>query len=165
MDTIVSDERPTPREEAVRIELWVPSGRRAEFTPVIERLDNIVERGLVSEYTVETWDRFVDLSGRLSPRERRTRDRLASYARWAATRGERLAGLGDPEVRGIGRMGPERPTRRTPRAVMAEYEDGVLAHVTACEECIGAFRGRLSDLDSQAERESEQSSERVRIEW
>ncbi len=67
MDTIVSDERPTPREEAVRIELWVPSGRRAEFTPVIERLDNIVERGLVSEYTVETWDRFVDLVGEVEP--------------------------------------------------------------------------------------------------
>ncbi|ELK54404.1 hypothetical protein D320_10274 [Haloferax sp. BAB-2207] len=96
MDTIVSGERPTPREGTVRIELWVPSGRRAEFTPVIERLDDIVERGLVSEYTVETWDRFVDLSGKLSPRERRARDRLASYARWAATRGERLAGLATP---------------------------------------------------------------------
>ncbi|WP_424008304.1 HTH domain-containing protein [Haloferax denitrificans] len=163
MDTIVSDERPTPREEEVRIELWVPSGRRAEFTPVIERLDDAVERGLVSEYTVETWDRFVDVSGELSPRERRARDRLASYARWAATRGERLTGLGDLGVRGVGRMGPERLTRRVPRAVMAEYENGVLAHVTACEECIGAFRERLRDLDSATERE--RSSEPVRIEW
>ncbi|WP_148413126.1 HTH domain-containing protein [Haloferax sp. KTX1] len=163
MDTIVSDERPTPREGTVRIELWVPSGRRAEFTPVIERLDDAVERGLVSEYTVETWDRFVDLGGELSPRERRARDRLASYARWAAMRGDKLDGLGDPESRGVGRMGPERPMRRTPRAVMAEYENGVLAHVTACEECVGAFRGRLRDLDPTAERE--RPSEPVRIEW
>lgn len=95
MDTIVSGERPTPREGTVRIELWVPSGRRAEFTPVIDRLDDAVERGLIEEYTVETWDRFVDLSGSLSPRERRVRDRLASYAQWAATHGERLTGLGD----------------------------------------------------------------------
>ncbi|MBC9985656.1 hypothetical protein E4P24_04645 [Haloferax sp. AS1] len=165
MDTIVSGERPTPREGTVRIELWVPSGRRAEFTPVIDRLDDAVGRGLIEEYTVETWDRFVDLSGSLSPRERRVRDRLASYAQWAATHGERLTGLGDLGVRGVGRMGPERLTRRTPRAVMAEYENGVLAHVTACEECVGAFRGRLRDLDSEHERESEQSSERVRIEW
>ncbi|POG57405.1 HTH domain-containing protein [Haloferax marisrubri] len=163
MDTIVSGERPTSREETVRIELWVPSGRRAEFTPVIERLDDAVERGLVSEYTVETWDRFVDLSGKLSPRERRARDRLASYARWAAARGDRLTGLGDPGVRGVGRMGPERLTRRTPRAVMAEYENGILEHVTACEECVGAFRGRLRELGSATE--SERSSERVRIEW
>jgi len=165
MDTIVRGERPTPREGTVRIELWVPSGRRAEFTPVIERLDDAVERGLIEEYTVETWDRFVDLSGSLNPRERRVRDRLASYARWAATRGDRLTGLGDPGVRGVGRMGPERLTRRTPRAVMAEYEDGVLTYVTACEECVGAFRERLRELDTAGERESETSSEPVRIEW
>ncbi|MFC7128813.1 HTH domain-containing protein [Haloferax chudinovii] len=165
MDTIVSGERPTPREETVRIELWVPSGRRAEFKPVIERLDDAVERGLVSEYTVETWDRFVDLSGELSPRERRARDRLASYAEWTATRGERLTGLGDLGVRGVGRMGPERVTRRIPRAVMAEYENGVLAHVTACEECVGAFRGRLRELDTEGESESERPSETLRTEW
>ncbi|ELY26959.1 hypothetical protein C498_14378 [Haloferax volcanii DS2] len=37
--------------------------------------------------------------------------------------------------------------------------------MTACEECVGAFRGRLRDLDSEHERESETSSEPVRIEW
>ncbi|AFK18567.1 hypothetical protein E6P09_07255 [Haloferax mediterranei ATCC 33500] len=163
MDTTVSGERTTPREDSVRVELWIPCGKREEFEAVIERLDDAVEHGAVEEYTIETWDRYIDISGGLTPRERHIRDRLSSYARWAANRGERLSGLGDPVVRGVGRMGPERVTRRTPRAVMAEYEDGVLTYVTACEECVGAFRSRLHKLDSAFE--SEDSTEPLRIKW
>lgn len=159
----MSGERPTPQRRSLRVELWVPSGRRPEFEAVIARLDDAVERGAIDDYSVETWDTFVDLSGRLSPRERRARDKLSTYARWSARHGERLSGLGDPVTRGVGRMGPERVTRRVPRAVMAEYEEGVLSNVTACEECVGALSARVSELDSQSE--PERSNGPIRIEW
>ncbi|ELZ91685.1 hypothetical protein C440_15264 [Haloferax mucosum ATCC BAA-1512] len=163
MDTTVSGERATPQRDPVRVELWIPNGKHDEFEPVIQRLDEVAERGTVETYDVETWNRFIDLSGELTPRESRIRERLSSYARWAATHGEELSGLGDPVVRGVGRMGPERVTRRTPRAVMAEYEDGILTHVTACEECVGALRSRLHALDSAVEPAS--SSEPLRLKW
>ncbi|KTG21951.1 HTH domain-containing protein [Haloferax profundi] len=163
MDSTKSGERPTRTSRPVRVELWVPSGKRNEFDAVVARLDDAVEHGVVDEYTVETWDRFVDLSGRLTPRERRIRDKLSSYARWSADHGRHLPGLGDPITRGVGRMGPERTTRRVPRGVMAEYEDGVLSYVTACEECVGAFRARLDELVSQSE--SEWSNGPIRVEW
>ncbi|WP_416839943.1 HTH domain-containing protein [Haloferax sp. DFSO52] len=163
MDSTKSDKRPTSQRRPIRIELWVRSGKRPEFEPVLERLDDAVERGSIDDYTVETWGKFVDISGRLSPTERRARDKLQSYARWSANRGERLTGLGDPFKRSVGRMGPERVTRRTPRAVMAEYEDRVLSHVTACEQSMGALRARVDELESHIE--PEWPSSPMTIEW
>jgi hypothetical protein len=145
------------------VELWLLSGRLDEFSPVVSRLDDAVEDGVIEDYTVEMWNRFVDLSGDLSPRERRIRDKISTYARWSANRGEHLSGLGEPFTRGDGRMGPSRVSRRLPRAVLAEYEDGVLSHVTACEECLGAFRARLAELDSHSE--SEWSNGPIQVEW
>ncbi|KAB1189296.1 MULTISPECIES: HTH domain-containing protein [Haloferax] len=163
MDSTKGGERPTQPSRPVRVELWVPSGKRDEFEAVVARLDDAVEHGVVDDYTVETWDRFVDLSGRLNSRERHVRDKLSSYARWSANRGRQLSGLGDPITRGIGRMGPECLTRRVPRAVMAEYEEGILSHVTACEECVGALQLRLDDLDSHTE--PDWSNGPITVEW
>ena len=163
IDSTKSDRHPTRGQRSLDVELWVRSGKRTEFEPVIERLDEAAERGVIDDYTVETWGKFVDISGRVSPRERRARDKLQSYARWCSNRGEQLSGLGDPVERRIGRMGPERLTRRAPRAVMAEYEDGVLSHVTACEQCVGALRSRVDELDTQDE--PVWPSEPMTIEW
>ncbi|KAB1198905.1 MULTISPECIES: HTH domain-containing protein [Haloferax] len=163
MDSTKSGKRPTPQRGSIRVELWVRSGKRTEFEPVIDRLDDATERGVIDGYTVETWDKFVDISGRTSPRERRARDKLQSYARWCANRGEQLSGLGDPVKRSVGRMGPERLTRRAPRAVMAEYEEGVLSHVTACEQCTGALRSRVDELDTRIE--PEWPDRPMTIEW
>ncbi len=151
IDSTKSDRHTRHGHRSLEVELWVRSGKRREFQPVTERLDEAVERGVIDGYTVETWDKFVDVSGRVSPRERRARDKLQSFARWCANRGDELQGLGDPVSRCVGRMGPERLSRRAPRAVMAEYEDGVLSHVTACEECVGALRSRVDELDTQVE--------------
>ncbi|ELZ86549.1 hypothetical protein C453_06596 [Haloferax elongans ATCC BAA-1513] len=151
-DTTWSSERPRGGSGSVRVELWVPCGKRGEFEAVIDRLEDAERRGVIDGFSVEGWDRHVDLSGQLSPREKTVRERLTSFARWAVLNGEQLPGLGEPVVKGVGRMGPERLTRRAPRAVLAEYEDGVLARVTACEECVGALRDRVCDLDDEFDR-------------
>ncbi|WP_396613250.1 HTH domain-containing protein [Haloferax sp. S1W] len=152
MDTVWSSERPRGGGRSVRVELWVPCGKRDEFETVIDRLEDAETRGVIDGFSVEGWNRYVDLSGQLSPRERKVRDRVTSFARWAVLHGERLPGLGDPVVKGVGRMGPERLTRRTPRAVIAEYQDGVLSNVTACDECVGALRDRVCELDDEFDR-------------
>jgi hypothetical protein len=152
------DESPRRTNRPIRIELWILDGERVEFEPVLNRLDEYVHRGIIDHYSVETWSRFVDLSGNLSPRERRIRDHLDAYARWAVMRGQRLPGLGDPTVRGVGRMGPERLTRRVPRGLMAEYENEVLRSVTACEEGAGSLVDRLCDLDGDCSRRETSSS-------
>ncbi|WP_410765303.1 HTH domain-containing protein [Haloferax sp. DFSO60] len=148
----MSDERPRQTRPSLRIQLWILDGEHSEFEPVLNTLDEYVHRGLIDHYSVETWSRFVDLSGNLSYREQRIREHLDAYARWAVMHGKPLSGLGDLVVRGVGRMGPERMTRRVPRAVMAEYEDGVLTTVTACEEGVGTLHDRLCELDDECTR-------------
>ena len=136
-----------------RAELWiqpVPSPGE-EFEPVIRRLARLVQRGVIDGYQVETWDRYLDLSGGEHSRERAHFDR---FAHWAWAHAVDLPGAERLRV-GIGRNGPERLVQRTPTAVLAEYEDDVLVRVTpgADDTCL------VERLDELADREADVRAE------
>jgi hypothetical protein len=108
-----------------RVELRVQPMPTGEFEQVVDRLEALQAAGHVGEYTVRTWDRYVDVD-----------DQLA-----------RELGEATPTTAGVGRMGTERDVRRLPRAALVEYYDGRVVEVTTCEE---GLLDRLSTVATTA---------------
>ena len=141
--------------EGLRVELWceaTQTGGTSEFERVAERLRRLADRGDVDAAAVETWDRYVDVSGGFvrDDASRETRDRLARLREWTWRRREDTPAEGGTGPAGRGRLGPAVELHRVPRAALVEFEHGVVRNVTFADEHTGCLTERLETL---AERE------------
>lgn len=153
--------RSTERGAGTRLELWIqptPSVRQ-EYEPVVRELGKLARRGTIEAFDVETWDRYLGLE---EPDDPRALDALSSFAHWAWQHGGDLPNTERLRV-GYGRMGPARTVQRTPRAILAEYRDGVLVHVTPCVDEVCLVE-RLRDMHEETALEGGLRRARERIE-
>ncbi|MDS0298185.1 hypothetical protein NDI76_05480 [Halogeometricum sp. S1BR25-6] len=158
MDSGTNGSADTDREE-IRVELWCEATRTggdSEFDRIAERLRRLADRGDVDAAAVETWDRYVDVSGGFvrDDTARETRDRLARLREWTWRRREESAAAAGAGSAGRGRLGPAVELHRVPRAVLVEFENGVVRNVTFADEHTGCLTDRLESL---AERERSES--------
>ncbi|ADQ67909.1 hypothetical protein C499_16697 [Halogeometricum borinquense DSM 11551] len=145
----------TPDKSGMRVELWrepTQTGGQNEFDRVAERLRTLEERGVVDAAAVETWERFVDVSGGYPEDDvpRATLDRLGRLQRWAWQHGRSVSLPTESRTVGRGRLGPPAELRRVPRAALVEFENGTMTNVTIADERTGCLTERLETL---AERE------------
>ncbi|ELZ27330.1 hypothetical protein C474_18329 [Halogeometricum pallidum JCM 14848] len=145
--------------DGTRVELWCEAARTGganEFDRVAERLRRLADRGDVDAAAVETWDRYVDVSGGFVRDDvtEETRDRLARLREWTWRRREGGTTRGDTRPAGRGRLGPAVELYRVPRAALVEFENGVVTNVTFADEHTGCLTERLKTL---AERERSES--------
>ncbi|WP_089879520.1 HTH domain-containing protein [Halogeometricum limi] len=145
-----------------RVELWCEAshtGGRGEFDRVAERLRELDARGDVDASAVETWERFVDVSGGYpaDERPRETLDRLGRLQRWSWQHSDTSSLDATTRLVGQGRLGPEKKVVRTPRAALVEFENGIVTNVTCADERTGCLTARLERI---AEREQTNSVER-----
>jgi hypothetical protein len=143
--------------EGTRVELWCEAtrvGGNGEFDRVAERLRRLADRGDVDAAAVETWDRYVDVSGGFvrDDTARETRDRLARLREWTWRRRDEAGAESRPA--GRGRLGPTVELHRVPRAALVEFENGVVRNVTFADERTACLTERLETL---AERERSES--------
>ncbi|MDS0293428.1 HTH domain-containing protein [Halogeometricum luteum] len=143
--------------EGTRVELWCEATRTGgdgEFDRVAKRLRRLADRGDIDAAAVETWDRYVDVSGGFVRDEtaRETRDRLARLREWTWRRREEASDGSAPA--GRGRLGPAVELHRVPRAALVEFENGVVRNVTFADERTACLTERLETL---AERERPES--------
>lgn len=143
--------------EPVRVELWVWADRDcldADHDLVIERVERLVERGVVDALVVEEWDHQVDLSASRpsSHHDREVRSRLAELEQWAGTHDATLP-LPPVHRGGVGRMGPEVALQDLPMLLMVEYVGENIAFVSPCEAGGRPYSAeeRLDRLDEAGE--------------
>lgn len=180
-----TNESADAEREGTRVELWCEATRTGgtdEFDRVVERLRRLADRGDVDAATVETWDRYVDVSDGAvrDERARETMDRLARLHGWAWRRGGASAPDGETRPAGRGRLGPAVELHRVPRAALVEYENGAVTNVTFADEHTGCLTERLETLAARErpesvpestatagspDRDSERSRERERVRY
>jgi hypothetical protein len=138
-----------------RLELWIRSGsREGGAGRLVTRARELESDECIEAVEIHEWDAYQDLSSRIhSHREREARVALQAFKRWAWQHGSGLPGFGDRRRAGRGRMGPEYVTQRVPRALLAEYEDGVLVNVTPCTHHTRCIAERLDGLATEVEQE------------
>lgn len=146
-DQRLRGDSPAGGADELRLELWVQPGlaTHGDLKGIVERLRELEVSGTVDDASVETLERFVDLSLDADEVTRRICRRIGGFAADPESRGERPA-AGEVVRFGVGRLGPERVAWRTPPALLVERRDGETVAVTPSRETARSIRRRLDEL-------------------
>lgn len=149
------------------LELFVrslaPTARSGELETVLDRLDALVERGVVDDYSVTVWGEEVRADGDAVERTaigRHVLDSLASFRAWAADNDASVSRFYETRPVERGLLGEEYTVTTLPVVAMAEYGDGDLQYVTP-HEMEGTVRTVRDRLDVLAERDVARTEERT----
>lgn len=109
-----------------------PVGARARPAATVERLEALVEAGILDDYTVSVWGKEVECSSDVT---RRTKDdlvlgRVPEFRSWVAERGADLDAFDRREVSTA--TGETHTLLTLPVVTLAEYVGGDLVRVAPC---------------------------------
>lgn len=122
------------RSTGRRVELWVRDGTEGTnrcVDPLVDALERVAAAGVVDGVTVRAWGHQLDWSTPCAEGSDREaiRDRVVAVQRWARREGVRVP-ISAPATAGYGRMGPAYEEIDLPEALLVEFVDGAVVHVT-----------------------------------
>jgi hypothetical protein len=99
--------------------------------PLVDALERVAAAGVVDGVTVRAWGHQLDWSTPCAEGSNREaiRDRVVAVQRWARQEGVRVP-ISAPATAGYGRMGPAYEEVGLPEALLVEFVDGAVVHVT-----------------------------------
>jgi hypothetical protein len=99
--------------------------------PLVDALERVAAAGVVDGVTVRAWGHQLDWSTSCAEGSDREaiRDRVVAVQRWARREGVRVP-ISAPATAGYGRMGPAYEEIDLPEALLVEFVDGAVVHVT-----------------------------------
>lgn len=142
-------------------ELWVrshvPAGIDRDQHALVERLESLVGRGLLSELSVRSWGREAGLArtATRAPETRIVLDRVASFRAWAGRSGHSLAPFFRTREREATVTGEAYTAQVLPVRALVEYRDGEVVHVAPSIDPGGDpvdVRDRIDTLEAVVER-------------
>lgn len=137
-----------------RVELWVrsfsPAGIERAHRDAIDRLDELVEAGVLDDYSVRLWSTEVGLSTTAARTDRAqvVLDRVAAFRKWADRRDRTLEPFFGTREATSSVTGETYTAQVLPIRALAEYRGGDLAFVapSAAGDAMTSVGGRLSAL-------------------
>lgn len=151
-------------ESDTRIELFVRSlaqtGATRRIEDTLDRLDDLEDRGDVADYTVTVWGREIGTAARRTATGRHILDSIESFEDWAATAGASVDRFYETRTVERDLTGETYSVTDLPVVAMAEYENGVLGHVTPHEK-EGVVRTVQDRLDDIARRDGSEREEQA----
>ncbi|MFB6221536.1 MAG: HTH domain-containing protein [Halolamina sp.] len=129
-----------------------PNGARAQQDAVIERLEELADRGRLDSYTVRVWGRAVGTlsAGGRTEQGRRILDRVDDFEEWAAANGKSVGSFFETREQAVEFTDETRSALVLPTMALAEYAGGEIRFVTPCTDGQQVYTvpDRVDELDA-----------------